>query len=463
MKNQNKDQFTPLHYDAQLKAAKETLKEHGIHISQWTHAGRKAGLQQAEMLDIPDPQLRQLGRWENSRMNQHYSNNIPRQALRIMAEQDGSSGSFYLSRECLDPPPELKQLIFPQLEESIKLVDALPHGSHTRSTYASLELFEWFRTTLLQDGVILTDLYPKSPLWCHSPFNLPSYMEYKERAKMAIENDMHPKSIQLQRIMPEISNQIRTQARVIEDNFKIVRNLLAVTDANLKCIAKDVQDGKENTEYLTQEYKEVSSTLKNWSHSFVNAITSGVNAETNEFINVLSNRPLILSPPPAPSTSLAISSTTVSATPPVPTRATPHVQTTVTTITKSPSPEIPRKNLSSVAEVWEEWEEGLVIGANGLRSQSIKYMDREYGKTWRQTQAIRKRYERRKHITERIRKLATDHRITEEDIVLRIDRWRQQKHYSVDKLGKEMHKESEKGGWSDEELLRYGEEELIVI
>jgi len=39
LKNQNKDQFMPLQYDAQLKAAKETLKEHGIHISQWTHAG----------------------------------------------------------------------------------------------------------------------------------------------------------------------------------------------------------------------------------------------------------------------------------------------------------------------------------------------------------------------------------------------------------------------------------------
>jgi len=65
---------------------------------------------------IPDPQLRQLGRWENSRMNQHYSNNIPRQALRIMAGQDGNSGVFYLSHECLDPPLELKQLIFPRLQ-----------------------------------------------------------------------------------------------------------------------------------------------------------------------------------------------------------------------------------------------------------------------------------------------------------------------------------------------------------
>ena len=389
-------------------------------------------------------------------MNQHYSNNIPRQALRIMAGQDGSSGSFYLSHECLDPPLELKQLIFPRLQESLRSVDALPHGSHTRSTYASLELLEWFRTILLQDAVILTDLYPDSPLWHHSPFNLPSFMEYKERAKTAMENDMHPKSIQLQRIIPEISNQIRTQVRVVEDNFKVVRNLLAVTDANLKCVAKDVRDGKENTEYLTQEYKEICLTLENWRNSFINAITSSVNAGTNEFVNVFrNNQPLIASLPPVPSTSLAISSTTVSVASLVP--------TAVTTISTSSLPEIPRQNLSSIAEVWEEWEEGLVIGINGLRSQSIKYMDEEHGTTWRRTDAIRKRYERRKHIVQRIKKLATNHRITEEDVVLRIDRWRQRKHFSVRKLGKEMHKESEKGGWSDEELLRYGEEESIIM
>src|SRR5579859_3116207 len=116
------------------------------------------------MQDIPDPQLRQLGRWENSRMNQHYSNNIPRRALRIIAEQDGNSRGFYLSRECLDPPLELKQLIFPRLQESIELVDALPHGLHTRSTYASLKLFDWFGTILLQDAIILTDMYPDSRL-----------------------------------------------------------------------------------------------------------------------------------------------------------------------------------------------------------------------------------------------------------------------------------------------------------
>src|SRR5579859_2699078 len=263
------------------------------------------------MQDIPDPQLRQLGRWENSRMNQHYSNNIPRQALRIMAGQDRNSGGFYLSRECLDPPLELKQLIFPRLQESIELVDALPHRSHTRSTYASLELFDWFRTILLQDAVILIDMYPDSPLWHYSSFNLPIFTEYEEKAKTAMKNDTHPKFVQLQRILPEISNHIRTQVRVIEDNLQIVHNLLAATDANLEHVVKDVRDGKVNMKSLTGEYKEMCLTLENWRNSFVNAITSGVNAGTNEFINVLNNLPSIAAPSPAPSTSLAISSTII--------------------------------------------------------------------------------------------------------------------------------------------------------
>ena len=85
----------------------------------------------------------------------------------------------------------------------------------------------------------------------------------------------------------------------------------------------------------------------------------------------------------------------------------------------------------------------------------------EYGTTWRRTDAIRKRYERRKHIIQRIRKLAANHGTTEEDIVSQVDRWRQRKHYSINTLGKEIHKESENGGWSDEELLGCGEEEPI--
>ena len=188
-------------------------------------------------------------------MNQHYSNNIPRQALRIMAGQDRNSGGFYLSRERLDPPLELKQLIFPRLQESIELVDALPHGSHTRSTYASLELFDWFRTILLQDAVILIDMYPDSPVWHYSPFNLPIFTEYKEKAKTAMKDDTHPKFVQLQRILPEISNQIRTQARVIKDNFKIVRNLLAATDVNLEHVVKMYRTVKRIWKALQENIK----------------------------------------------------------------------------------------------------------------------------------------------------------------------------------------------------------------
>src|SRR5579859_3293111 len=118
-----------------------------------------------------------------------------------------------------------------------------------------------------------------------------------------MKNDTHLKFVQLQRLLPEISNQIRMQARVIEDNFKIVRNFLVATDANLEHVAKDVRDGKDNMQSLTGEYREMCSRLENWRNSFVNAITSGVNAitscvnaGTNEFVNVFNNQPSIAAP-----------------------------------------------------------------------------------------------------------------------------------------------------------------------
>src|SRR5437762_11663817 len=118
-------------------------------------------------------------------------------------------------------------------------------------------------------------------------------------------------------------------------------------------------------------------TPKNWHNSFVNAVTSSLNVGMNKFLNVLNNQPLIASSPLAPSTSLAISTTMISTTPLVPMTATARVFM----ISTSSSPKIPRQNLSSVAEIWDEWEEGLVIDGNGLQSPSIKQMDEQYETT----------------------------------------------------------------------------------
>ena len=37
------------------------------------------------MMDVPDAQMRRLGRWDHSRMTQHYSTGLPRQGARMLA------------------------------------------------------------------------------------------------------------------------------------------------------------------------------------------------------------------------------------------------------------------------------------------------------------------------------------------------------------------------------------------
>jgi hypothetical protein len=115
---QKNNPYVPLTYDGQVKHSRRVFEKHKIDIKAWTHVGRKAGLQYGEALDIPLDQLRQFGRWDNSKMVQHYSTQVARKAARMMAGHPEERGSYYLSRESLAPPEQLLQQVFPMLEES---------------------------------------------------------------------------------------------------------------------------------------------------------------------------------------------------------------------------------------------------------------------------------------------------------------------------------------------------------
>lgn len=61
-----------------------------------THVGRKEGCKLADMMDVPDAQMRRLGRWDHSRMTQHYSTGLPRQGARMLAEHGREPGTCFI-------------------------------------------------------------------------------------------------------------------------------------------------------------------------------------------------------------------------------------------------------------------------------------------------------------------------------------------------------------------------------
>ena len=59
-----------------------------------THVGRREGCKLADMMDVPDAQMRRLGRWDHSRMTQHYSTGLPRQGARMLAGHGPDPGMY---------------------------------------------------------------------------------------------------------------------------------------------------------------------------------------------------------------------------------------------------------------------------------------------------------------------------------------------------------------------------------
>jgi exo-beta-1,3-glucanase (GH17 family) len=137
------------------------------------------------------------------------------------------------------------------------------------------------------------------------------------------------------------------------------------------------------------------------------------------------------------------------------------VTTAVSTALPDDTPEIPRQHLDTIAQVWEEWEDGLEGLPNNGRCKSIKQMDAEFQKNWRRSDVIRKRYERRKNIVERLRCLVNKYGMEVDVVIERVESWRRKKKYSIDLLGKKMHKDPaidpKKEGWTDEELMSVAE------
>ena len=178
-----------------------------------------------EALYIPDADLRQLGHWDKSRMNLHYSSGVSRSGAKAMAGHKAEDGSYYLSRECLLPPSSLQKLVFPRVEESWEYQRSIPVAVRDRAAQAFLETLEWLRIVILQDAVILSEKYPDSPLWKKRPFDLPEFQSFKKLALRKMEEDVHPEHVQLQRTIPLVADRLNILNQVMSDGLTTLHNM----------------------------------------------------------------------------------------------------------------------------------------------------------------------------------------------------------------------------------------------
>ena len=90
------DPHAMMSYSTHRELCNDAFKKADCHYLKGTHCGRHEGCKLADMQDIPDAQIRRLGRWDHSRMIQHYSLGIPRTGARHLAGHGSMEGMFIL-------------------------------------------------------------------------------------------------------------------------------------------------------------------------------------------------------------------------------------------------------------------------------------------------------------------------------------------------------------------------------
>jgi len=85
---------------------------------------------------------------------------LPMGALRAIGGHEQSHTLYYLAREAIDPPENLKKMVFPFLEESYKQIEEFKE-KNSCAEYAGLgflDLMRWLRLVFLQDCALLINM-----------------------------------------------------------------------------------------------------------------------------------------------------------------------------------------------------------------------------------------------------------------------------------------------------------------
>jgi hypothetical protein len=127
--------------------------------------------------------------------------------------------SFYIPRDKVEPPAELLELVWPELDGYLKIRDAeqLDPAKPIREHRLCLagagfaNLLQQLRRYLLQDSAIVRPTFPTHPLWAHEVFHHPLYAPFAERVRFQHCNS--PESTREQQLaaaIPVVAAQLQT-------------------------------------------------------------------------------------------------------------------------------------------------------------------------------------------------------------------------------------------------------------
>jgi hypothetical protein len=174
----------------------------------------------AELNGLDEDQIRRLGHWEAGAMEKHYLSALPRKGMRVMSGFSPREGSYYLKRDCLEPPEILLQQVFPQLD-NILLRRQQGQVDQSLSCIGFLQLLKRLRKVVLQDSVFLQDHYPDLFIWKFPLFRSTEYMNFRSELLNAVNVVEDPTETRMEDVMPDMCAAVRNHTQTINADMNI--------------------------------------------------------------------------------------------------------------------------------------------------------------------------------------------------------------------------------------------------
>lgn len=402
-------------YNSHLEVINKAFKHANVSLK-GTHTGRREGCRLADLLSIPDAQMRRLGRWDNSKMTIHYTTGIPLEGARILAGHHPDKGMYFLERDCLEPPLELQRMIFPQLEYSRAKNEQLGDDKMDTATVTFLQLLEWFRILILQDAVFLREKFSGLAIWNQPPFNHPEFHAFAQKLKTETHDGVGGLSAQFGKILgPHIMQVMNKLRDEMDIGFKVTRqcHMVEINQASDRITQQTVQQIEERFVQpmaLTQKL-----------------ISDGLPARLHVDPKEISFMPLL----PAPSgTRAAHAQLTIAS----------HMnrQITAAPAPKESVPQVPLQDwVQTIDMLWEEYDKGVLL-MDGTKTTPIRELDEKFKAKWRSHEKYRNSYSRRKLIWEAVIEAAKTLKLPPDDVAKRMEKWRKGEQCGLHKLNEKL-------------------------
>jgi hypothetical protein len=155
------DYKTEMKSDSYSKHIKSVLHRLNLPTNKLLHLGRNAGTKALDLMEVSSEDIRRMGQWNNSVVDNSYSSKLPMTAIRSLAGFNSANGAYFNTRTTVMPSQEL--LDATPFGFAFKMIDQVnaedPHGSH-RTAFQMLRFFMDMAVIFLQDSAAMMVQFP---------------------------------------------------------------------------------------------------------------------------------------------------------------------------------------------------------------------------------------------------------------------------------------------------------------